>query len=388
MAEVITKFRIRAFGEGGAAATVTFRLATSAGPTRRTRTAIATLVAEGPTVTIPASNAPETPILEFPARVTVAQGNHLALDGTNVWATYSTSGDKFGYVFKPPLVAGQGPRGSVDATGELLVQAVIEPDADGDGFGDETQDGCPTQGSNQGPCDNAGPRISGVAVRGRTINYSLSEAATLTFTVEGPPGSQGARQVQAPDAPQPQPAALLALRHAARQLHRRRGRRQLAEAPKAARRAQARPRALPPADHGARPVRQRDADHEAVRDQERPALNALSAARASGSSNRRTQWCVSRSIAAGSSWPKRSFSIALVAATASRELREKTSDQCWIRRSNSAGATNSVAKPCSRAQWRRAARRSAGAPRGGLEHLGQQQRARRCSPPARSPPRA
>ena len=52
-----------------------------------------------------------------------------------------------------------------------------------------------------------------MAVRGRTINYSLSEAATLT-TVD-PPGSQGARQVQAPDAPQPQPAALLALRHAA-----------------------------------------------------------------------------------------------------------------------------------------------------------------------------
>ncbi|HEX6584162.1 MAG TPA: hypothetical protein VF056_11225 [Thermoleophilaceae bacterium] len=185
VAGVITKFRIRAFGEGGAAATVTFRLADISRPDPQNATnAIATLVAEGPTVTIPASNAPETPILEFPARVTVAQGNHLALDGTNVWATYNTSGDKFSYVFKPPLVAGQGPRGSVDATGELLVQAVIEPDADGDGFGDETQDGCPTQGSNQGACDNAGPVISGVAVRGRTINYSLSEAATLTFTLQ------------------------------------------------------------------------------------------------------------------------------------------------------------------------------------------------------------
>ena len=182
---VITKFRIRAFGEGGAAATVTFRLASISRPDPNDQdTAVATLVADGPTVTIPASNAPDTPILEFPGRVPVRQGNHLALDGTNVWATYDSSGDKFSYVFNPSLVAGQGPRGSAAATGELLVQAVIEPDADGDGFGDETQDACPTQGSNQGACDTAGPGISGVGVRGRTISYSLSEAATLTFTLE------------------------------------------------------------------------------------------------------------------------------------------------------------------------------------------------------------
>jgi len=182
---VITKFRVRITGEGGAAATVTFRLASISRPDPNDQdTAVATLVADGPTVTIPANNEPETPILEFPARVTVRQGNHLALDGTNVWATYNNSGDKFSYVFSPPLVAGQGPRGSTAVTGELLVQAVIEPDADGDGFGDETQDGCPTQASNQGTCDNAGPGISGVAVRGRTINYSLSENATLTFTLQ------------------------------------------------------------------------------------------------------------------------------------------------------------------------------------------------------------
>ena len=185
VAGVITKFRIRAFGEGGAAATVTFRLADISRPDPQNATnAVATLVAEGPTVTIPASDAPETPILEFPARVTVAQGNHLALDGTNVWATYNTSGDKFSYVFKPPLVAGQGPRGSVDATGELLVAAVIEPDADGDGFGDETQDGCPTQATAQGACDNAGPVVSGIVVSGRKIRYQLSEAATVTFRLQ------------------------------------------------------------------------------------------------------------------------------------------------------------------------------------------------------------
>ncbi len=35
---------------------------------------------------------------------------------------------------------------------ELLVAATVEPDADADGFGDESQDGCPTNPSAQGPC--------------------------------------------------------------------------------------------------------------------------------------------------------------------------------------------------------------------------------------------
>jgi hypothetical protein len=185
---VITKFRIRAFGEGGEAATVTFRLADISLPDpQNNNSAVARVVGEGPTVTIPATNAIDTPILEFPARVRVAQANHLALDGTNVWATVNNSGDKFTYVFQPPLVAGQGPRGSSDSAGELLVNADIEPDADGDGFGDETQDGCPSQGGTQGACvppDTSAPGLSGIAVRARALLYSLSENANVGVKVQ------------------------------------------------------------------------------------------------------------------------------------------------------------------------------------------------------------
>jgi hypothetical protein len=43
--------------------------------------------------------------------------------------------------------------GGAPADGELEVQGVIEPDADGDGYGDETQDACPGQGDRQAePC--------------------------------------------------------------------------------------------------------------------------------------------------------------------------------------------------------------------------------------------
>lgn len=184
---VITKFRIRAQAEPDVPATVTFRLADISRPDpQNANSALATLVAEGPTVTIPGvpDTALATPILEFPARVPVKQGNHLALDGTNVQATINDSGQKFSYVFKPPLVAGQGPRGSTDVTGELLVQADIEPDADGDGFGDETQDSCPSQPTTQGACDNTAPGVSAIAVGRRALRYTLSENAVIGILVE------------------------------------------------------------------------------------------------------------------------------------------------------------------------------------------------------------
>jgi hypothetical protein len=188
---VITKFRIRAHGggDGGSgtlAAEVTFRVADINRPDPNDEgNALATAAGTGPTVTIPAEDNPiETPIYEFDGRLPVAQGQHLAIDGTNVHATYNNSGQQFTYRFTPPLVDGQGARGSNEATGELLVQADIEPDADGDGFGDETQDGCPSQAQTQGGCDTSKPGVSGVKVGTRKIAYRLSEAAEMTFKVQ------------------------------------------------------------------------------------------------------------------------------------------------------------------------------------------------------------
>jgi hypothetical protein len=73
---------------------------------------------------------------------------------------------------------------SLEPTGELLVAGSIEPDADGDGFGDETQDKCPTQATTQGPCDTTPPSVTGLKVSGGNIQYSLSEAATVSFKLE------------------------------------------------------------------------------------------------------------------------------------------------------------------------------------------------------------
>jgi hypothetical protein len=42
---------------------------------------------------------------------------------------------------------------------EFLVNADVEPDADRDGFGDETQDQCPTNASTQGSCPPAPAQV-------------------------------------------------------------------------------------------------------------------------------------------------------------------------------------------------------------------------------------
>jgi hypothetical protein len=172
---VITKFRIRAYGID-APATVTFRLARV---NRQSEdSALATAAGTGPTATVPVYNpGADTPVTEVPARLRVKKGAYLAIDGTNVAATYNASGDKYTYRFDPPLVSGQGPRASNEATGELLVQGVIEPDADRDGLGDETQDPVIRK------ADRTKPRVSRVKLAGGALSYRLSERAKVTMRI-------------------------------------------------------------------------------------------------------------------------------------------------------------------------------------------------------------
>jgi hypothetical protein len=177
---VITKFRIKALGDG-APATATLRLADiTANP--GDPSAIATAAGTGPTVQIPQDTGGDPPITQVGARLPVTAGQHLAVDGSaNLEALHISDGGKWTYIYGPPLVDGQGGRDSTLATEELLAQADIEPDADHDGFGDETQDQCPTQATTQGPCDSAAPAVSGLRVSGGKLSYTLSEAATVRF---------------------------------------------------------------------------------------------------------------------------------------------------------------------------------------------------------------
>ncbi len=176
---VIVKFRIRTSG----AEAVTLRLATV---TKQGDTFLAQATRTGPTVTTQGTEGIE----EFAARLRVVQGEHIALDAPSTRMVYNQGGNEYTPLYAPPLVEGQGPRGQGGITGELLIQALMEPDADGDGFGDETQDGCPTQSANQGACDTTGPAISRILVGARRVSYRLSENAAMTFRVQRLRGSR------------------------------------------------------------------------------------------------------------------------------------------------------------------------------------------------------
>jgi hypothetical protein len=78
---------------------------------------------------------------------------------------------------------------------EVMISGTVEPDADGDGYGDETQDGCPTDATAQGDCPAApragdtqaptaklgGPRTQDALAKRRVFVYATSnEAARLS----------------------------------------------------------------------------------------------------------------------------------------------------------------------------------------------------------------
>ena len=96
-------------------------------------------------------------VAETPSRVRIRSGDGVGLNIGNsalVWAlTPGATGVVWGSVngFPGGLADGQTAQGDGQAQRELLVQAVVEPDRDADGFGDETQDGCPGDPGRQTP---------------------------------------------------------------------------------------------------------------------------------------------------------------------------------------------------------------------------------------------
>ncbi|MGH2840185.1 MAG: hypothetical protein ACRDKY_05100 [Solirubrobacteraceae bacterium] len=168
---VVTKLRVRSATPD--AVTFAFARITAQG-----ETATATLGALGPAVTFAGTGEIE----EYPARVSVKKGMHVALQGTSHGATYNSDGGVDSFEFTPPLTLGGGPLTSTGYSGgELLVQAIVEPDVDRDGLGDETQDAKVS----------SGPRLTGVKLKGDRLRYRLSERAKVTVRI-----SRGGRTVK------------------------------------------------------------------------------------------------------------------------------------------------------------------------------------------------
>jgi len=90
----------------------------------------------------------------FLTRIPVQAGDRLGLVGSpfTLYCTTGNPGDVIGFseFFSSPVGGTQ--QFEVDVGFQTPVLALVEPDVDGDGFGDETQDKCPQSAAYQVPC--------------------------------------------------------------------------------------------------------------------------------------------------------------------------------------------------------------------------------------------
>ncbi len=98
------------------------------------------LGASTPPVTPPTSGGLQT----YPARVPVGAGQYIGLDAGRIQSALMVDGASFAYYTSQdigplPPNSPQQPTATIPGLG-LGIQATVEPDADCDGFGDETQD--------------------------------------------------------------------------------------------------------------------------------------------------------------------------------------------------------------------------------------------------------
>jgi hypothetical protein len=146
----------------------------------------------------------------FPARIPVQAGDLLGLSGS--YAPYCRTNDP---VDKTADFTGVPPIGATPTTEkfegfQVPVTAKIEPDVDGDGYGDETQDKCPQSAAYQTACPVI--TLGGTPVAGKkAVTYyassSLSASVNVTAIVKLPKGKKATLNATAatvaPGAPTP-----------------------------------------------------------------------------------------------------------------------------------------------------------------------------------------
>ena len=177
---VIVRWRIRTDGPGGPFA---LQVARPAGGNSR----LGISVSESTSVAAAG-------VSEFLTRLPVKQGDNIGIKWTSANTARFHGGagvpGAAALYFTPALADGESRDANiVNSATEFFVNADLEADADGDGFGDETQDGCPTDATTQGPCDTVGPKLSlknKRVKRGATsISFTVKSNEIATLSVSG-----------------------------------------------------------------------------------------------------------------------------------------------------------------------------------------------------------
>jgi Domain of unknown function DUF11 len=113
----------------------------------------------------------------FDTRIPVKSGDIIGADAGANAMLFATSTTTDVQIFSPQLNTFAHPP-SRQPNRELLVNADIEHDADGDGYGDETQDLCPTDPSRHTAC------LSNLSVDVHPDPAPLTVGRTLTYTIK------------------------------------------------------------------------------------------------------------------------------------------------------------------------------------------------------------
>jgi hypothetical protein len=134
--------------------------------------------ASGPTLPVSAPAA----LTAFPVRIPIAEGDHLGAwvaGQTTIFGREVAGADLDIFSPAPDLLTPTAPpeAGQRDQQGEVAFNADVEPDADHDGYGDETQDLCPTDGGTHVACPQPvvalGPRAVLTATPGGRVPVSV-----------------------------------------------------------------------------------------------------------------------------------------------------------------------------------------------------------------------
>lgn len=128
----------------------------------------------------------------FATRIPIQAGDRIGLFANSQFgalfcaetAETETPGNSIGFVLGTPTVGSTATlAGSVP---DSLVPAavVIEPDADGDGFGDETQDACPQSAAVQVACPVVSLKVT-TTTKKKLVNVIVTSTSTARVTVKG-----------------------------------------------------------------------------------------------------------------------------------------------------------------------------------------------------------
>jgi hypothetical protein len=128
----------------------------------------------------------------FATRLPIQAGDRIGVDLSSPGSSVGARTPAMAFIdnWAPSLADGETRGVSGGSAGEILLNADLEPDGDGDGFGDETQDGCVGQAGPDGGCplppDTSAPDTT---ITKRPKDKSKHKQATFEFSSSEPGSS-------------------------------------------------------------------------------------------------------------------------------------------------------------------------------------------------------